>query len=67
VTDQDDNVLVYERPDRPDWRFAAEVTDDGRYLIITVREGTDRRNRVYYMDWKTRRPRTERPGGGTAG
>jgi len=48
--DQDDNVLVYERPDRPDWRFAPEVTDDGRYLILTVREGTDRRNRVYYMD-----------------
>ncbi|MEA5445043.1 prolyl oligopeptidase family serine peptidase [Gammaproteobacteria bacterium AB-CW1] len=48
--DQEDNVLVYERPDRPDWRFAPEVSDDGRYLILTVREGTDRRNRVYYLD-----------------
>jgi prolyl oligopeptidase len=48
--DQGDSTLVYERPDRPEWRFDGEVTDDGRYLIITVSEGTDRRNRVYYMD-----------------
>jgi prolyl oligopeptidase len=48
--DQDEDVLIYARPDRPDWRFAGQVTRDGRYLIISVHEGTDRRNRVYYMD-----------------
>src|SRR5439155_19606682 len=26
------------------------VTDDGRYLIITVTHGTDTRNRVFYKD-----------------
>ncbi len=47
---QSESTLVYARPDRPEWRFSGEVTDDGRYLVITVREGTDRRNRVYYLD-----------------
>lgn len=49
-TNQSEDRLVYERPDRPDWRFDPELGDDGRYLVITVHEGTDRRNRVFYMD-----------------
>jgi hypothetical protein len=35
-TDQSADVLVYERPDQPDWGFAPEVTDDGRWLVISV-------------------------------
>ena len=36
----------------------AEVTDDGRYAVLTVWLGTDRRNRVYYRDLKDpRHPR----------
>src|SRR2546423_13987404 len=35
----------------------AEVTDDGRYAVLHVWLGTDRRNRVYYLDLKdARRP-----------
>jgi len=49
-TPQDEDVLVYERPDQPDWGFSASVTDDGRYLVVHVWLGTDRRNRVYYRD-----------------
>jgi prolyl oligopeptidase len=49
-TDQATDVLVYERPDQPDWGMNAEVTDDGRYAVLTVWLGTDRRNRVYYLD-----------------
>ncbi|MFO0846090.1 MAG: prolyl oligopeptidase family serine peptidase [Gemmataceae bacterium] len=49
-TPQADDVLVYKRPDHPKWGFSAGVTDDGRYLVISVREGTDRRNRVVYKD-----------------
>src|SRR2546426_416078 len=57
-TDQSQDVLVYERPDHPDWGVAAEVTHDGRYAILTVWLGTDRRNRVYYLDLRdARRPR----------
>ena len=41
-TPQSDDVLVYERPDQKEWQFHGDVTDDGRYLIITVSQG-DRR------------------------
>src|SRR5213596_658879 len=57
-TDQTQDVLVYERPDQPDWGFNADVTDDGRYAVLHVWLGTDRRNRVYYLDMKSpKRPR----------
>jgi len=52
-TDQAQDVLIYERPDQPDWGMNAEVTDDGRYAVLTVWLGTDRRNRVYYRDLKS--------------
>ena len=52
-TDQAQDVLVYERPDQPDWGMNGEVTDDGRYAVLTVWLGTDRRNRVYYLDLKS--------------
>ena len=42
--------LVYDRPDQPDWLFNGEVTDDGQYLVITVSQGTDVRNRLYFVD-----------------
>jgi len=57
-TDQTQDVLVYERPDQPDWGMNAEVTDDGRYAVLQVWLGTDRRNRVYYLDLKeAKRPK----------
>jgi prolyl oligopeptidase len=49
-TDQSEDVLVYERPDQPEWGFSGGVTDDGRYLITHVWHGTDERNRVYFQD-----------------
>ena len=42
--------LVYDRADQPDWLFNGAVTDDGQYLIITVSQGTDVRNRLYFVD-----------------
>jgi prolyl oligopeptidase len=47
---QADDVLVYQRPDHPDWGFNAHVTEDGRYLILSTFKGTDRKNRVTYKD-----------------
>jgi prolyl oligopeptidase len=49
-TPQEVDVLVYERPDQPDWGVGARVSEDGRYLILSLWLGTDRRNRVYYVD-----------------
>lgn len=54
-TPQSEDRLVYERPDEPEWGFAPDVTDDGRYLIISVWKGTDRRNQVYYKDLHSER------------
>lgn len=47
---QADDVLVYKRPDQPDWGFQLTVTEDGRYLIITTWKGTDDKYRVAYKD-----------------
>ena len=49
-TPQADDVLVYKRPDHPDWGFQAAATDDGRYLVITTWQGTDDRYRITYRD-----------------
>ena len=49
-TPQSEDVLVYERPDQPEWGFAGNVTEDGRYLVITIWKGTDERNQVLYRD-----------------
>jgi prolyl oligopeptidase len=49
-TSQDADVLVYERPDDPDLGLYGQVSHDGRYLIVSVSTGTDRRNRVHFMD-----------------
>ena len=49
-TDQGEDVLVYKRDDEPDWGFAIAATDDGRYLVITVSQGTDDRYRILYKD-----------------
>jgi len=47
---QSEDPLIYERPDHKDWGFGGQVTDDGNYLIISVSQGTDTRNRVFYRD-----------------
>jgi prolyl oligopeptidase len=49
-TPQSDDVLVYKRPDQPEWGFQAGVSEDGRYLVITTWQGTDDRYRVTYKD-----------------
>jgi len=49
-TTQSADVLVYERKDQPKWGFGGGVTDDGRYLVINVSQGTDTKNRVFYKD-----------------
>lgn len=52
-TEQSEDTLVYERPDQKEWLFGGNVTEDGRYLIITISEGTDVKNRLYYKDLTT--------------
>ena len=49
-TPQSEDRLVYQRQDHPKWEFGGEVTEDGKFLIISIHEGTDTKNRVYYQD-----------------
>jgi prolyl oligopeptidase len=49
-TPQEQDALVFERKDHPDWNFQSQVTDDGRYLLVHQSEGTDPRNRVFLQD-----------------
>jgi prolyl oligopeptidase len=52
-TPQSRDVLVYQRPDQPDWGVGADVTDDGRYAVVYLSEGTDPRNRIYVIDLRS--------------
>ena len=49
-TDQSEDKLIYERPDNKEMGFGGSVTDDGHYLVITVWQGTEPKNRLYYKD-----------------
>ncbi|ROQ28432.1 prolyl oligopeptidase family serine peptidase [Gallaecimonas pentaromativorans] len=58
-TRQSDDKLIYQRPDHKDWGFGADVSEDGRYLLIYVSKGTDSRNRFFYKDLKANGPVVE--------
>jgi prolyl oligopeptidase len=47
---QNEDVLVYKRPDHPDWTFHASTSEDGKYLVIHIRRGTDARHRIVVKD-----------------
>ncbi|TDQ47615.1 prolyl oligopeptidase family serine peptidase [Permianibacter aggregans] len=59
-TPQSADILVYHRPDQKEWGFGATVSDDGKYLVIPVWQGTDTRNRVFYKAL-TGKDRTVKP------
>jgi prolyl oligopeptidase len=47
-TNQADDPLVWEDPAHKDWRADPLVTDDGKYLILTISKGTDEKHRIMY-------------------
>ncbi|HEX8489610.1 MAG TPA: prolyl oligopeptidase family serine peptidase, partial [Chthoniobacterales bacterium] len=49
-TPQEQDQLVYERKDHKDWNFNGEVTEDGRFLIIHVSQGSDPKNQIFYKE-----------------
>src|SRR5262249_35572840 len=53
-TPQSQDRLVYERKDQKEWSFGPQVSDDGRWLVITIHQGSQRKNRGYIQDLKSR-------------
>ena len=49
-TPQSKDELIYERKDHKDWNFSAQVTEDGRILVIDVSQGTDPKNQIFCKD-----------------
>lgn len=49
-TAQAEDRLIYATPDRPRLGHRAQVTDDGRWLLITSSEGTDARFELHAID-----------------
>jgi prolyl oligopeptidase len=47
---QEQDELIYERPDQKEWGFQSKITDDGCYHTLIVWQGTDVRNRFFYRD-----------------
>ena len=49
-TAQDEDRLIYWRKELPRYFVGADVTEDGRYLIVALQNGTDPKNRLFYAD-----------------
>ena len=49
-TPQSDDVLIYKRPDLPEWIIGGEVSHDGRFLFISLINGTANRNELFVKD-----------------
>lgn len=49
-TPQSEDRLVFSQPDRPRLGNGGQLTDDGRWLIVTSSEGTDARYEVTLID-----------------
>ena len=44
--------LIYDRPDRPDWYTGGNVSEDGRFLFVTMNHGTEPKNLIFVADLK---------------
>ncbi|WP_366082960.1 prolyl oligopeptidase family serine peptidase [Geothrix sp.] len=49
-TPQAEDVLVYQRPDQPEWYLGGSVTDDGRWLVISAGKGTNPESSLFLQD-----------------
>ncbi|KAF7665443.1 hypothetical protein LDENG_00139290 [Lucifuga dentata] len=49
-TKQSDDILVAEFPDHPKWHSSVTVSDDGRYAVLSITEGCEPVNQLWYCD-----------------
>ncbi|MBW0493637.1 hypothetical protein O181_033352 [Austropuccinia psidii MF-1] len=50
---QENDILILKDPDNPSYMWGAEVTKDGRYLVVTTSKDTGRSNRLWIADLKS--------------
>ena len=56
-TPQSADVLIHATPDKPALNHTAQVTDDGRYLLVTSSQGTDERYGLTLYDLSKKAPK----------
>ena len=49
-TDQSTDEVVFAAPDEPDWLPHASITDDGRFLVISISRGTAPESQLRVLD-----------------
>ncbi|HTL88894.1 MAG TPA: prolyl oligopeptidase family serine peptidase, partial [Leptolyngbya sp.] len=49
-TDQSEDVLVFELPEQQEALIGGRVTEDGSYLVISIRFGSASKNLIFYKD-----------------
>lgn len=47
-TPQSEDVIFAEFPDNPKWMSGVEVTEDGEYLLLSISEGCEHVNRLWF-------------------
>lgn len=55
-TAQAADTLIYATPESPKLGHTAQVTDDGKWLVITTHEGTDNRYQITVIDLTAPKP-----------
>ncbi len=51
-TTQSEDKLIYKNDEEPKWGFWGEVSDDGKYLVVVIRQGTLRRFNITLLNLK---------------
>ncbi|MFN2239711.1 MAG: prolyl oligopeptidase family protein [Thermoanaerobaculia bacterium] len=49
-TPQAEDVLTYARPDHPEWSLGFTASEDGNYLVYTIRRSSDDKSQVFVRD-----------------
>jgi prolyl oligopeptidase len=47
---QSDDRLMYENSAHPEWILGADLSEDGEYLVLSARAGTELANRLFLID-----------------
>lgn len=55
-TPQSEDVVVFRTPEHPLWRFSATVSDESDTLLVSMDDGCDPVNRLFYADLKEQFP-----------